>query len=259
MAKGRPGADSTSRVSTIKDGKNIIDSAADLLGEMPLFWGRYFKNLRRLSDFEYTGRVEANILRERNVRVLPTAQQTSEVGGSKSTGAEHGTGNVEDLIASFGNDYLATQGDEFLMFLDVEPTHPLSADYYSGWAGAITGRSREISGGRYKVSPAVYLNIGDLRTWRAVIRATENGSECKGFWVANYERRSNRVRPGAGCAPLLDWTREQTQPNLELPCDVLIWQYSEECHGGDGFDCNMTNPSINVSDLLQKLILPAAR
>jgi hypothetical protein len=191
--------------------------------------------------------------------VLPTAQQTTKVGGSERIGAQDGTGNVEDLIASFGNDYLATQGNEFLMFLDVEPTHSLSVAYYTGWASAVIARSLEISGGRYKVLPAVYLNRNDNATWDAVIRAAANGLECHGFWVANYGERSNRRTPGAGCAPLINWVKGQTQPDRRLPCEVLIWQYSEECLGGDGFDCNMTNPSIDVDDLLRKLILPAAR
>jgi hypothetical protein len=62
MAKGRPGVDSTSLVSTIKRGKNLIDLATDLFGESPLFWGRYFKNLQQRSSYEYIGRKEANLL-----------------------------------------------------------------------------------------------------------------------------------------------------------------------------------------------------
>ncbi|HEV7643858.1 MAG TPA: hypothetical protein VGO50_07970 [Pyrinomonadaceae bacterium] len=259
MSKGRPGADSSIVVSHQINGVNLLDLATGHFGEAPLFWGRYFKNLQQLSNAEYIGRKEANLLRERNIRVLPTAQQTTKVGGSGATGAADGRGNVEDLIASFGVDYLATQGNEFLMFLDVEPTHPLSADYYSGWANGITQRSLEISGERFRVLPAVYLNRRDRATWNAVIAAAERGTECSGFWVANYGGRSDQITPGAGCAPLLDWSQSETRPDLELPAEVLIWQYSEECHGGDGFDCNMTNPSINMDELLQKLILPNAR
>jgi hypothetical protein len=47
-------------------------------------------------------------------------------------------GNIDDLIETFGTDYLAGLGQEFLMFLDVEgspPSNPsFSADYYAGWA-----------------------------------------------------------------------------------------------------------------------------
>jgi hypothetical protein len=31
----------------------------------------------------------------------------------------------------------------------------------------------------------------------------------------------------------------------------MIWQYSDDCHGGAGFDCDDVNPNIDLkSDLL---------
>ena len=56
---------------------------------------------------------------------------------------------------------------------------------------------------------------------------------------------------------LLEWNPEIGHPKVKLPCEVLLWQYADECHGGNGFDCNQTNPAIDLEgDLLQKLILP---
>jgi len=38
---------------------------------------------------------------------------------------------------------------------------------------------------------------------------------------------------------------------------VLIWQYSDDCHGATGFDCDEVNPNIDLNnDLLNQLILP---
>ena len=256
MAKGRPGADSTPRVDFEIHGRNIIDLAVDLFGEVPLFWGRYFKSLQHPSDFEYRRSVESAILHARGIRVLPTAQQTTHVNrDDRDLARADARGNVEDLIKSFGADYLASQGDEFLMFLDVEPTHPLHKHYYASWAETVLARSRELSNDRFKVIPAVYLNRHDLKTWRAIANAAaEEGTVCGGLWVASY---GNPERPG--CTPLIEWSVEDVQPdNIEMPCEVLIWQYTEECHGGDGFDCNQTSPTIDLDHLLQRLILPPA-
>jgi hypothetical protein len=254
MAKGRPGADSTTQVNESIDGENIIDQAINLFGEVPLFWGRYFKSLRRLSDYEYIHRDESPLLAARRIRVLPIAQQTPNVGGTEQQGGLDAQGNVEDFIASFNADYLAQQGTEFLMFLDVEPSHPLSEDYYLGWAQAVLSHSLSLSNDRFRVVPAVYLNRHDPTTWRALVRAVDDGGAiCGGVWVASY---GNPPRPG--CTSLIEWDNDAVQPpNLTLPFKVLIWQYTEECHGGDGFDCNETNPNIDLDgDLLSKLIIP---
>ena len=46
-------------------------------------------------------------------------------------------------------------------------------------------------------------------------------------------------------------------PHVQLPCKILLWQYSDDCHGGGGFDCDQTNPAIDLDqDLLSKCILP---
>jgi hypothetical protein len=247
--KGKPGADSSIIVTNLIGGKTLIDVATEHFGRTPLFWGRYFKNLNQQSSAEYRHRKEGAILRRNNIRVLPTAQQTNKVGRDKAIGIVDAQGNVEDLLSSFGKDYLATLGREFLLFLDVEPTHPLSVEYYQGWSQAVLDHSSSLSDGRYVVRPALYLNRNDNPTWNSVIKACKQGSECNGFWVANYGSRP-------GCSSLVDWKKSDVQPDRVLPCDVLIWQYAEECSGGNGFDCNETNPAIDTDALMQKLILP---
>ena len=141
MPVGKPGADSTPKVTHTIGGRNIIDLASDLFGEVPLFWGRYFKGLHKPSDFEYVHRDENPVLNQKNVRLLPIAQQTNFVGGSANRGASDARLNVEDVIVSLGVENFARQGNEYLLFLDVEPTHPMSKQYFSGWARTVISES----------------------------------------------------------------------------------------------------------------------
>ena len=54
----------------------------------------------------------------------------------------------------------------------------------------------------------------------------------------------------------MDWNSSAVIPNVKLPCDVLIWQYAENCCNG-AIDSNQTNPDIDVQvELLSKLVLP---
>jgi len=251
MAKGMAGADSSVVVTHTISSKTLVELATEHFEQVPVLWGRYFKSIHNTGGAEYRHRQENQILRDNGIRVLPTAQQTTHVNQGRQLGIDDAKLNVEDLIVSFGADYLATQGSEFLMFLDVEPSHPLSLDYYTGWAQTVISESLTLSGNRFKVLPAVYGNHSDNTTWHAIARASQRGVECHGVWVARYGTRP-------GCTKLIEWDNAEVMPAVTLPCQVLLWQYSEECHGGEGFDCNETNPNIDLQgDLLQKLILPS--
>ena len=82
--------------------------------------------------------------------------------------------------------------------------------------------------------------------------AAEEGTVCGGLWVANYGGRP-------GCSPPPEWETDDVQPDdIDVPCEVLIWQYTEHCHGQDGFDCNESNPNIDLDNLLRRLVLPPA-
>jgi hypothetical protein len=35
-----------------------------------------------------------------------------------------------------------------------------------------------------------------------------------------------------------------------------MWQYANDCHGSDGFDCDTINPNIDVQAFLRKCVLP---
>lgn len=249
MAKGRAGADSSVPVTTEIQGKNIIDRASEVLQGTPVLWGRYFTSVSSSGDVEYRHLKENQILHRNNIRLLPIARQTKRVNGSREDGSADAKLNVEDLIATFGQEYLAAQGGQFLMFLDVEGAPSLSPAYYLGWAQTLASRSAEITGNSVKILPGAYATQGDTKTWQAIIDAGNAGAQCEGAWVARWVHR--------GCHELIDWNDATVAPKVKIPCRVLLWQYSDDCFGGGGFDCNETNPAIDLqTDLLSRLVLP---
>jgi len=249
MAKGKPGADSSSLVTTQVQVKNLIQLAFELFAETPVIWGRYFTSVATSGTVEYRHLKENQILRDNNIRVLPIARQTRHVNGSEELGTADAKKNVEDLILTFGKDHLATLGGEFVLVLDVEGSPPLSVSYYKGWAQTVLSHSQEFTGGMVKVLPCVYAPRGDDATWSAVATASNQGVPCHGAWIARW-----RIR---GCGRPLEFDNSIVLPRVQIPFDVLLWQYADECHGGDGFDCNEINPNIDFeAKLISKCVLP---
>jgi len=248
MAVGSPGADSSTLVTGLINGRPMIDVASDLFGQTPVVWGRYFTDAATTGLVEYRARRENQPLRDRNIRVLPIARQTKHVDGTQARGAADAQANVEDLIKTFGADYLRSIGGKFLMFLDVEGTPSLSTAYYLGWARTLVDHSQSFSNGAVTILPGVYATQGDDSTWEAILVADEQGVRSFGAWVARW-----RIR---GCGKPLDWDVDVVSPRVELPCDILLWQYADECHGGDGFDCNVTNPNVDLQQFLDQCVLP---
>lgn len=248
MAVGSPGADSSNLVTRLIGGKPMVDVAAELFGQMPVLWGRYFTSVAATGLVEYRAHRENQALRERNIRVLPIARQTKHVDGTQARGSADAQLNVEDLVKTFGADYLKSQGGTFIMFLDVEGAPSLSTHYFVGWARTLVDHSQSFSNGAVTVVPGVYATHSDNATWRAVADAGERGVKCQGAWIARW-----RIR---GCGQPLEWDPEIVQPKVKIPCEVLLWQYADECHGGNGFDCNETNPNIDLQDILSQCVLP---
>ena len=250
MAKGMPGADSSTLVTSLIDGRNLVELATDLFRRTPVVWGRYFTSAGTSGNVEYRHLKENQLLRANNIRVLPIARQTKRVNGSAADGSTDAAANAEDLIQTFGADYLASQGGQVVMFLDVEGAPSLSVGYYRGWAGTLVAHSQDFSGGKVTILPCVYGTHFDDATWRAVVAAVGPGVEFRGAWIARW-----RVR---GCHNLLEFDNDLVRPRT-FPANskILLWQYSDDCHGGDGFDCDQTNPSIDLQqDLLSKCVLP---
>jgi hypothetical protein len=246
MARGLPGADSFSQVTP-----DLIQAATNIFGSTPQFWGRYFKSPTGGSAAEYHHSTEDPVLAQANIRVLPVAQQTGHVNGSQAQGAADAQLNVADILATFPQAHLIAQGGQFLMFLDVEGVSPqapsLSLDYYTGWAQTLVSFSQSETNNGVTILPCVYGPQLDNVTWNTLNTANAKGIPCHGAWVARY--------PG-GCSAR-DFNPSFAIPPIALPCDVLIWQYGENCANGK-IGLNQTNP--NIADiqtaLLNKLILP---
>jgi hypothetical protein len=248
MAKGRAGADSSSLVTSQIGGKSLVDLAAETLGEAPVLWGRYFTSAATTGVVEYRQLKEGQFLRERNIRVLPIARQTKRVGGTSAEGTADAKLNAEDVIMTFGADYLKSLGGNVLMFLDVESTPPLSLSYYRGWAQTLSEHSQSYSKGAVTILPCVYGVQSDNKTWQAIASASEQGVDCHGVWIARWKWR--------GCQAVPEWSDAAVSPTVALPCKILLWQYSDECHGGNGFDCNQTNPGADFDAFINQLVLP---
>jgi hypothetical protein len=243
MNQGVPGADSTNQITNA-----LIQEAAQLIGAMPQFWGRYFCSPSNPSPYEYLHLNENGPLRENNIKLLPIAEQTWRVAGSQREGVSDAQGNVDDLIETFSVDYLASLGREFLMFLDVEgspPSNPsLSVAYYAGWAQTLSSYSQQKAAGRFTILPAVYASRDDDQTWQTL---QQNVAPCHAIWIAAY---------GSNSPELPAWDASRTTPQgAELTCPVLAWQYAGNLGPDQCLDCNVSNPS--EPGLLQRLIAPA--
>lgn len=249
MANVIAGADSSVPVTTQLQGKSLVQLAMDLFGQAPVFWGRYFTSAASSGTVEYRHLRENQILNQNGIRVSPIARQTKNVNGSQAQGSTDAQENAEDFLATFGPDYLASQGGKFLMFLDVEGSPSLSSAYFSGWAQTLTGHSSDMTNGAVNILPCVYATRADDATWQAVADCDQQGITCYGAWIARWVQH--------GCAALPNWQDSVVNPNIALPCSVLAWQYSDDCWGNGGFDCDQANPNIDVNqDFLSLLVLP---
>jgi hypothetical protein len=249
------GADTFVPVNHVVDGLPIVRLVEEKYGSMPLFWGRYFKRPGFLED--YQPKSENAILSENNIRLLPIARQTGNVGGSTTQGAQDGMLNVEAFVQSLGADYLGGIGGEMLMFLDVEGTSEqnpnLSIDYWIGWSTAVLGHSRIASEGRFTMVPGVYCRQNQNPTWQAIRDAAELGYGCAGAWVF-------RMRTGACDKDIGAWDEKFNTPAIELPCPIMLWQFAIDCLFDGGVDFDMINPDPMVAAaLLNRLVIPPAQ
>lgn len=233
------GADTASPVTNA-----LIAKAAEVMGQAPAFWGRYFTNIRTTDFIEYHHAVESPILAAAGIPVLPIARQTNEVGGAGTTGFGDGSANATDLIATFGADLLARQLG-VCIFLDVEGSagSHLSAEYYAGWAAGLASVNKQV-----RFLPCVYGLPGDASTWTALTRALANGSTCHGLWISH---------PNPSLVEPVTWNAA-VKPSPEPGVPVLLWQYMFP-RDGAAIDRNQVNPSVDVqNDILRYLVLPSA-
>src|SRR5262249_32832702 len=154
--KGKLGVDSSVPVNTEIEGKSLVQLATTVFNATPTFWGRYFTSVATAGNVEYRHLKENQILRQNNIRVLPIARQTKHVNRSQAQGIVDAQANVKDLIATFGQDYLGSQGGRFFLFLDVEGTPSMSTEYFKGWAQTLASASDDLSDGQVQILPCVY-------------------------------------------------------------------------------------------------------
>lgn len=244
---GVQGADSAIRV----DSDLIVGGATRLLGgTKPAYWGRYFSGTDFGGFGEYIRREENNFLRKNDIRVLPIGRFTTRVGGTQRDGQIDGADQAFDFLATFGEDYLQSQGGEFYFFLDVEPDSSLSTEYYLGWSEAVKAISSKI-----RILPCVYLGSQDEKTSKALREAMSQGAECHGLWIARFD---DRYFTAGIPNPLLEFDSSKAKPKTNVPCPVLFWQYAGEIGLRNDFDFSVSNPEVDHEKLLQRLVLPQA-
>jgi hypothetical protein len=188
------------------------------------------------------------LLRDRLIKILPIAQQTTHVGSGTTDGETDGSLNARAIIDTFGSAYLHGAAPDVLVFLDVEKGLPLSRSYYIAWSAALQKTANQLSGGNVSLHPAIYASFSDDTTWAALRSAIAAGAPCAGAWIARWKSTAG------GCFPLDEWDEAHVTPTGGLPCPVLLWQYSQECNG---FDCDQASP-FHEDVLLGRLVLPPA-
>ena len=222
--------------------QDVIDAAKQQLGGKPLFWGRYFKSPSTAAGVQYQGSLENSLFHSNNILVLPIGRQTNHVSGSEETGRTDAKNNADAIVDAFSLDTLRNRTTRLLVFLDVEPENPVSADYYFGWASALVAYQNPPI-----FAPALYGNFGSSASWAQLAQAVGRGAECHGLWVARYFISS-------GCVPKPVWSNHAIPQGIPNGVQVLAWQFSAECVGAD---CSIVNPNC-VQQLTDGLILPPA-
>jgi len=245
----RAAADTSVRLT-----RPLFELAAQLMGEPPVAWGRYFNGFHTTAA-EYQPR-EAGLFEGLGLKLIPVAQQTPKVNRTFADGAANAALNVYKFISRIGLDVLAAQGDEFLMFLDVEGeqggSNPsMSSDYYLGWSKTLVASSREQSANKLTILPAVYARAKDDVTWNALVAAQNNGAEkCRGVWIT-------RQHFDACTKPRPQWGTAFVTPGPAIGCPVMLWQYAIDCPDGNGVDADLLNPDADVQTaLLARLVTP---
>lgn len=246
----RVAADTSVRVT-----RPLYDLASQLGAEPPIAWGRYFNGFHT-TGAEYKP-AEAGFFEALALKLVPVAQQTPKVNRTFADGAANAALNIYKFISRVGLDVLAAQGDEFLMFLDVEGeqggSNPsMSADYYLGWSKTLVASSREQSANKLTILPAIYARAKDDVTWNALIDAQSRGAEpCRGVWIT-------RQHFDACTKPRPQWETAFITPAPAIGCPVMLWQYAIDCPDGNGVDVDLITPDATAQQaLLDRLATPA--
>lgn len=223
------GADSCNPVTYVVGTEDLLWHAQHLFGNYPAFWGRYFDGTSS-SGCSYSSS-ENQSLSNAGVKVALLARQTGNVNGNQADGVADAEANYAALTAIFSSSQLSNAS----VFLDVEGSPSLSADYWFGWATTMYGK--------YGILPSLYATQDDTATWNAINESSKNyGFGLDYIWIASWI--------DSGCVVQSTWETAYTTPSVATGAEVLIWQYSTGCEGSTtGFDCNLLNPSYESTAL----------
>ena len=216
-AVGLLGADSSTPVTAA-----ALASAKARLGSMPRFWGRYFKGPGNQDPSQYQRSLEAGLLRRNDIRVVPVARQTPLVGGSIAEGRRDGLRNGAAVLAGFGARHLSRMKKGVLVFLDVEPEHSLSREYFAGWSegliaagGIAMSTDALLAVPEVRFLPGVYMKPSkDPKSLDELVKAVDDGAACHGVWIS----RQHVV----GCDRIRDWNATFVIPR-GLPPSIPVW------------------------------------
>ena len=245
------GVDSSGSHVSIK----MVEEATNCLkGATPKFWGRYFRGAyRSIGTYEYDASRENLPLASKRIALLPIASSMFDVNKDGKAGENDGTVQAKAFLDAMGGlDYLAQQGSEFYIFLDVEmPSNEipsLNPDYYLGWSQAIENASNE----QVKLLPCMYFSAGNMNAQEQLNSAMNGGAKCYGLWVAGYW-----YNEGWPPEELPSWNlHDEATPKVSVHnnCPVLIWQFAQNA-GNKVVDLNMLNPAYE-KETLSRLVIP---
>lgn len=246
--------------------EDCLKVATDLLHQAPVFWGRYFKGPGNKHPTQYQASKEADFFNRHHIRVLPLGRQTPNVGGSKELGYEDGLRNAAAIIASFGAVHLSKMTG-VAVFLDVEPSTPLSRNYYLGWseglidAGqkAMVDFSSEVeaveseSNPQITFAPCVYGHHSDNATWKALQKSIDNGAQCEAAWVVYMDSKKPKFPIGPWRSG--DFTSKYMPPSVRVVLCQRILDYKDAKHRSYDFD--LANED-HKDWLFDRLVIPEA-
>ncbi|TBE49938.1 hypothetical protein ELH06_12590 [Rhizobium ruizarguesonis] len=269
-AEGQPGqlVDTSDCVGIDQDRvatQDCLQIASALLGQPPVFWGRYFKGPGNKSPVQYQPQDESNFFNRNHIRVLPVARQTNHVNkNDDQLGYKDGLRNAAAIMAAFGASLLAKQA-QVLVFLDVEPSGPLNVNYFNGWSRGLTeaGASAMIDfsdevaaktlppSAKISFAPAVYGHHADAATWSALSNAVSAGAPCEAAWVVYMDTNPK--------FPIGPWLSQYTSPKMPASVPVVLCQRILDYRDAKkrSYDFDLANPD-HKDWLLDRLVIPDA-
>ena len=240
-----------------------INEATLIYKSAPTFWGRYFNGVGyRSAGYEYELSENAPLAANK-IPILPVARSGPNVSkNDRVLGEQDAKSQAEDILEDFGEDYLASKGGTFYVFLDVESDTPLSSEYYLGWSTTLENYSSKV-----RLLPAVYMSATENQTSQSITDAISQGAHCYGLWVAGYPYYNESCVSLPYSQPVWDQGLDATPTTLpscwsesdisleDGKCPALVWQYGGNITCGDfEYDLDMVSPNIDAQTFFSRLI-----